>query len=172
LEATAATGVDATGNIYVTGSTASANFPVSGGRTATFAGERDIFVAKYTSSGALVYAALIGGNDLDIPESLAVDATGNVAVYGITASTNFPTVDPFQNQHRGGFVGFDAFLFRLSAAGSDLLASTYFGGNDDELAGGIALDREGSIYLSGYDWVSKLRSDTERQAIHASWQWL
>jgi uncharacterized protein (TIGR03437 family) len=149
LEESSGTVIDGAGNVYVTGSTTSVNFPVLGGRTATFAGQRDVFVAKYNSAGTLVYAALVGGNDLEAPENMVVDATGNVAVFGITASTNFPTVDPFQNQHRGGYLGLDTFLFRLNAAGSELLASTYFGGNDDELAGGIAMDREGSIYLSG-----------------------
>lgn len=148
-EGASGTAIDAAGNIYVTGMTGSANFPVSGGRSSALLGESDVFVAKYTPAGTLVYATLLGGSDIELPENLAVDPGGNVVVFGITASTNFPTVEPIQPVHRGGIIGFDTFLFRLNSTGSEILASTYLGGNDDELAGNIALDREGSIYLSG-----------------------
>ncbi|HYP14553.1 MAG TPA: SBBP repeat-containing protein [Bryobacteraceae bacterium] len=141
---------DAAGNLYMAGDTISANFPISqGARSATFGGVRDIFIAKFSPSGTLIYSTIWGGSGGEITSDLAVDAAGNAVISGTTESTNVPTVDPVQARNNGGYFGFDAFLFRLNPTGSELLASTYLGGNDDELGGGVTIDREGSIYTTG-----------------------
>jgi hypothetical protein len=82
--------VDAAGNAYVTGYTASnqSSFPVGAGPDLTHNGYFDAFVAKVNGTGtALVYAGFLGGNSFDGGYGIAVDAAGNAYVTGGTDST-------------------------------------------------------------------------------------
>src|SRR2546426_1062263 len=79
--------------------------------------------------------------------SIAGDADGDAYVAGATGSTDFPTVNPLQPAFGGG--NSDAFVAKLSPAGSDLLYSTYLGGSGTEGSGGIAVDAMGQAYLAG-----------------------
>jgi len=107
--------VDASGNAYVTGQTNStlATFPVTGGPDLTSNGGLDAFVAKVNADGAsLVYAGFIGGAGTDIGTGIAVDASGNAYVTGVTLSTGatFPvTVGPDLTLN-----GQDAFVAKVS----------------------------------------------------------
>jgi hypothetical protein len=155
--------VDASGNVYVTGQTNSLDFPVTagsfqtafgGGTTAVVAG--DVFVAKYNSSGKLVYATYIGGRRDDIGMAIAVDSSGSAYVTGYTNSGDFPTTPSAIQTAFGGYLGAsfiitqgDAFLTKLSPDGTSLVYSTYLGGNNDDAAFGIALDRAGNAYIAG-----------------------
>ena len=142
--------LDQAGNAYVTGSTFSPDFPLSKTPAqATNAGATDVFVAKFNSSGALVYSTYIGGSAADTALGIAVDSAGNAYVTGFTTSNNFPTVNPFQSINKGGTLGLDAFVFKLNAAGTALVYSTYLGGNDDDFGFGIAVDSSNNAYVTG-----------------------
>src|SRR5215203_293397 len=71
-------GVDDDGNIYATGSYGTtADFDPGPGVTAfTAVGSDDVWVAKYTPAGALVWAKSFGAGSVDNPTGFAVDATG------------------------------------------------------------------------------------------------
>ncbi len=153
--------VDAAGNIYVTGSTASTNFPIanayqptnnSGGTFET--GSFDAFVSKLTPAGnAFVWSTYLGGERDEDGNSLKIDASGNVAVVGSTNSELFPTVSPLQAVWGGGFCGPfacpDAFAAKLNAAGSALTFSTYLGGFGFDTGEDVALDSAGNVYAAG-----------------------
>jgi hypothetical protein len=142
--------VDSAGNAYVTGSTASTNFPTTPGAFQTIAGSPgDAFVTKLDPTGsALVYSTYLGGSgNSDQGLSITVDSTGNAYVTGFTDSLNFPAKNAFQPAFGGGLS--DAFVTKLNAAGSALLYSTYLGGSGDEQGHGIALDSVGNVYVSG-----------------------
>lgn len=143
--------VDSAGNAYVTGNTASANFPTASPlQAATGGGTTDAFIAKLNAAGtALIYATYFGGNGADSGVSLAVDSAGQTYVCGSTSSTNLPTVNPFQPSYGGG--ASDNFVFKLNATGTALLYSTYLGGNGNDSPGfhSIAIDRAGQAYLAG-----------------------
>ena len=62
--------------------------------------------------------------------AIAVDSSGNAYVTGYTASTNFPTANPFQASYGGGY--YDAFVTKLNASGNALIYSTYLGGSDGD----------------------------------------
>ena len=86
--------VDTAGNAYVTGYTASTDFPTTPGafQTTYGGGNDDAFVTKLNPTGtALVYSTYLGGTDSDIGNGIAVDTAGNAYVTGYTASTDFPT---------------------------------------------------------------------------------
>jgi len=90
--------VDPSGNAYVTGVTTSTNFPTASPLQATGGGSyTDAFVSKLNAAGsALVYSTYLGGGSGDYGQGIAVDSSGNAYVTGVTASTNFPTVNPLQ----------------------------------------------------------------------------
>jgi hypothetical protein len=147
--------VDSTA-LYVTGLTNSTNFPVFGGGFDTSAnGLTDAFVTKLNLVGPNPgYSTYLGGSLTDQGGGIAVDALGAAYVMGNTSSTNFPTTaGAFDTSANGGK---DAFVTKLSPAGSSLGYSTYLGGSGDEPSttvpdrlGGIALDSDGNAYITG-----------------------
>ena len=145
--------VDTAGNVYLTGSTNSLNFPMLNAAQPIFGGMSDAFVTKLNSAGsALIFSTFLGGNRTENINggSIAIDAAANVYVTGETASTNFPTtLGGFQTTYGGGFS--DAFVTKLNAAGSNINYSTFLGGSNSDFGGtGIAVDVTGNAYVSGY----------------------
>jgi hypothetical protein len=156
--------VDSAGDAYVSGSTASSNFPITPGAfQSTFQGNSstpggpggDAFVTKLNPTGsALVYSTFLGGTSRDGASSIALDANNNAFVTCWTRSTDFPTVNPIQAQKAtgldsSGLPNSDVFVARLNSAGSGLVFSTYLGGTDDDFGYGIALDPAANIYVAG-----------------------
>ena len=127
--------VDGAGSAYVTGDTASTNFPTTAGaaQTTYAGGDIDAFVTKLDATGSgLVYSTYLGGSNDDVGFGIAVDGAGSAYVTGGTLSTDFPTTaGAAQTTHAGGF---DAFVTKLDATGSGLVFSTYLGGSDIDRA--------------------------------------
>jgi hypothetical protein len=146
-EGGASIAVDATGAMYVTGRTTSADFPVvNPAQPANASGSGDLYVAKLTPDGtALIYATYLGGSDFDFGADIAVDAAGAAYVAGQTSSADFPTVNAFQPALCGDR---DVVIVKLSADGSRLVYSTYLGGNSSEYGGTIAVDLAGAAYVA------------------------
>ncbi len=149
--------VDSGGNAYVTGATASTDFPAVNAFQPQCASSgtpfgvscADAFLAKLNVSGSgLVYSTYLGGGATDSGRAIAVDASGNAYVAGATNSTNFP-VTPNAFQHGFGSGPEDAFLAKFNAAGSALIYGTYLGGTGDDIAYGIAVDAGGAAYVAG-----------------------
>jgi hypothetical protein len=143
--------VDSQGGAYVTGDTTSVNFPVLGGAQASNGGGQDAFVAKFNSTGGLVYSTYLGGSENENGNAIAVDSAGNAYVTGGTFSTNFPVVNAFQPASGGGQ---DAFVAKLNSTGSSLVYSTYLGGSGGVLGGpevgtGIAVNLVGNAFVAG-----------------------
>ncbi len=145
-----AVATDSTGNIYVTGFTASLDFPVSTGslQTSKHGGAFDIFVSKLNPSGTgLIYSTFIGGSGDEEGYGIAVDTSGNAYVTGYTNSSDFPvTTGSVQTKYGGAD---DAFVLKLNPAGTGLVYATYLGGTAAEAAYGIALDASGNAYIAG-----------------------
>jgi Beta-propeller repeat len=145
--------VDSSGDAYVTGATASTNFPVTTGafQTSNGGGLLDVFVTKLNSTGSgLIYSTYLGGSGEDRGFGIAVNGSGDAFVTGDTQSTSFPTTsDAFQSSFGGTD---DAFLTEVNASGSALAYSTYFGGSDTDIGQGIALDSSGNAYITGYTY--------------------
>jgi hypothetical protein len=84
--------VDNIGSLYVTGGTTSSDFPVSLGYSSTFTGTEDAFVFKLVPDGSsVVYSTYVGGTTQQAAHSIAVNAAGEVAIAGVTNSSDFPT---------------------------------------------------------------------------------
>ena len=141
--------VDAAGNAYVTGYTASTNFPVQSAFRGSNAGVVDAFVTKMNPAGsALVYSTYLGGSATDYGTAIAVDAAGNAYVTGIVTSDDFPVVNPIDPK-LGSHAVDDAFIAKLNPSGSALVYSTYWGGGSADDPYAIALDHSGNVYVTG-----------------------
>ncbi|HJQ34367.1 MAG TPA: SBBP repeat-containing protein [Pyrinomonadaceae bacterium] len=140
--------VDSGGNAYLTGDTDSTNFPTANALQAAFAGSTDVFLTRLNATGnAFVYSTYLGGAGFEIAKSVAVDSLGAAYVTGDTDSTNFPTLNPIQAANAGGAK--DAFVTKVSAAGTGLVYSTYLGGSAQDNGEGIAVDSTGNAYVTG-----------------------
>lgn len=139
--------VDSLGNAYVTGRTNSVEFPVRSPLQATFGGGyQDAFVSKFNSAGMLTYSTYLGGAGDDFGMSIDVDSTGNIYITGRTTSLNFPVANS-QTSKLGGTL--DAFLTKLNSTGNTLLYSRYLGGNNIDLATGLALGPANTVFVVG-----------------------
>jgi hypothetical protein len=141
--------VDAAGEAYVTGSTASQDFPVVGPLQQKLAGERNAFVLKLSAVGnSLVYSTYLGGSLSDSGNGITVDTAGAAYIVGDTTSLNFPA-SGWQKATRGGQ---DAFVAKLSANGNLLAYSTYLGGSNTDHGAAIAVDTTGEAWVAGSTW--------------------
>jgi hypothetical protein len=145
--------VNARGNAYVTGVTGSGDFPrVRPFQPFAFRGIVDAFVTKVSEDGSsLVYSGNLGGDETDVGLDIAVDAFDRAVVGGLTSSDDFPTLRPLQPALGGSF---DGFVTIVSAAGSTLFWSTYFGGTSRDEITGIALDNAGNVHVVGRTFSS------------------
>jgi hypothetical protein len=143
--------IDKTSNVYLTGWTSSANFPVAGAIQTHLSGSRDAFVAKVNSAGnVLVYSTYLGGSGVDVGNAIAVDATGSAVIVGDTTSTNLPATPNVVQPRLAGSQ--DVFVARLSPAGNALTVLTYFGGSGLDHGSSIALNSGSQIFIAGYTW--------------------
>ena len=163
--------VDSSGNAYVTGSIDfSSGFATSGAAQTSFGGNGDAFAVKLNSSGSIVYATYIGGDQLDAGNAIAVNSSGDAFVTGYTTSPNFPTKNPLTGQsalHSNS--GHDAFVTEISPNGSSFLFSTYLGGSQDEpgetgatvsTGNAITVDGAGNIDLTGQTYAADFPTTT------------
>ncbi len=157
---------DGAGNAYVTGTTASPNFPATpGALDGTRSGPSDAFVTKVntlaTGSASLVYSTYLGGSCAEQGRAIAVDGWGDVYVTGQTFSRDFPGASALGFQQGLGDPGApacgatgDAFIAKLNGAGSALSYSTYLGGGAADQGLGIAVDGFGNAYVAGQTFSS------------------
>ncbi len=117
--------LDGSGNIVVTGSTQSLNFPTSSDAlqskspqaTAQVGGGGPGFLSIIDPTGkTLIYSSYFGGTASDIPTSLAIDATGAILVAGAATSADFPTAKAAQAKYGGG--SSDGFVARFTGFGN------------------------------------------------------
>jgi hypothetical protein len=140
--------VDQHGSAYVTGKTGSGNFPKKNPFQKKHGGGRsDVFVTKFSPAGdTLVYSTFLGGSSNDYCGSIAVDRSGSAYVTGYTWSADFHIKNPYQGSLNGSE---DVFMTKFSPAGNTLVYSTYLGGSNGEYGSGIAVDMNGSAYVTG-----------------------
>jgi len=138
------------GSIYGAGVNFGVNYPVTNGVfQSTFEGDSafnvDITISKFDATGSqLLYATYLGGRDIEVVHSVISNENGDLYVLGNTGSANFPTTaSAFQKTFAGGSFqssfafndydnGNDIFIAKISADGSQLLHSTFWGGSNND----------------------------------------
>jgi hypothetical protein len=148
---------DASGNAYVSGLTASPNFPTKNGFQPNISSnsgiQLDAFMAKIdtnsSGSNSLAYSTYLGGTGVEFEAYVAADQAGHAYVAGTTSSTDFPTKNPYQAANLGGSNAFAMKVDTQLSGASSLIYSTYLGGNGSDSAKGIVVDAGGNAYLAG-----------------------
>ena len=136
--------VDSVGAAYVCGVTHSDDFPLTPGVFDPTFDDTEAFIAKFDPSGSdLVYATYLGGWVFEDAFDIVVDEGGAAYVTGTTFSPDFPTTAGAYDTVCGndGFcddaedvIYSDAFLVKLNATGTQLVFSTFLGGDLSEEA--------------------------------------
>ena len=147
------------GFVYVAGETFSTQFSTPGSFQTNFQGgsfSGDAFVAKFGNAGTnLIYLTYLGGSADDAAFGLTVDGAGDAFVTGFTDSGNFPVTNAIYKNISGKsdpvthFYPVDAFVAELNPGGSNLVYSTYLGGNGSDAGISIAADSTGNAYVTG-----------------------
>ena len=122
-----------------------------------------LFTSQFASAqDSRIWSTYYGGKGDEINGMIVTDASGNVYMVGgnmgshygptninngtLGPDTGLATPGAYQHANAGGW---DVFLVKFDANGNRLWC-TYYGGEDDELASGIAIDPVGNVYLAGY----------------------
>ncbi len=134
--------LDSSGNAYVTGATTALDLPTTAGVFQTvnrtigkheYNNNQDAFVAKFDPAGKLIYSTYLGGSGLDQGRSIAIDASGNAYIRGVTSSFDFPvTAGAYQQRCLGCFYNYpyeqtDTFVAKLDRDGTKLFYATFLG---------------------------------------------
>jgi len=141
--------LDSSGNIFVTGFTASRPegfFPLSNPFQATLRGLTDAFITKFSPDGDILYSTYFGGDGDEEGNGIAIDGSGIYLTGSTSSVTSFPLRGGFDTTYNGGF---DAFVTKLNPEGSALIYSTFLGGVNDDEAMDIKIDATGLAYITG-----------------------
>jgi hypothetical protein len=117
--------VSPAGEVAVTGTTRSANFPLTtdAWHRSHAGGLNDVFVSRFSAAGTLQYSTFLGGAGADYPLGIAMDSAGAILIAGYTDSTDWATHAAVQATYGGSE---DAFVVKMSpgAAPADTIAPT------------------------------------------------
>ncbi len=166
------------GNLYITGYTASSNFPLKGG--SAFSGPSineesqttdNIFVMKISPDGQSIKSSVIGGNGDDNSYDLRFTSTGDVLVCGETESTNLATLFPGSGATNTNSGNYDVIVFRINSNLDTIKWMKNYGGSSTDVAT-IMVDNPvtDDIYVAGYTSSSNfpVSSNARQSAIGGS----
>ncbi len=155
---------DLFGNVFILGYSYSEDLPLydpgggayyQGGK----AGGSDIFIAKFSENGEILWATYYGGSENECSSaycSIDIDQFGNIVIAGYTNSPDIPVYDPggayFQDTLAGRT---DAFILKFSNSGQ-LLWATYYGGSDYDYAYDVDVDLWGNVFITGKTYSNNL----------------
>jgi len=154
--------VGSDGSCYVMGITRSSGFPTKNAFDNTYNGYDDVFLAKFSAEGSLLWSSYLGGSEEDYGYSIAVASDGSCYVTGQTKSSDFPTQNAYESTFNGG--NSDAFVSKFSTNGL-LLWSTYLGGSSNDAGKGIAVTC-GSCFVTGLTWSSDFPTLNANDSTH------
>ena len=153
-DAVNALAIDREGNLVLAGETHSVDLPTTDDafqpeyQGGSAFGSGDGFIAKLTPDGAqLLYCSYFGGSGDERINDLVVDANGNLCFTGQTDSKDLPLNNPLQTKFGGG--NSDGFIVKFDASLTNLVFSSYWGGENRDEGQKIAVDPAGFIYVSG-----------------------
>lgn len=143
--------INSSGEPVITGFTSSASgLATAGAYQSTYGGNIDVFVAKFNTSGACLWATYFGGPDLENGIDIAIDLNDNIIITGYTLSaTGIATTSAHQTSFGGGTTYGDAFIVKFNSGGTRLWG-TYYGGDNDDYGNGVVCDKNGNVFLTGF----------------------
>ncbi len=146
--------VNSSGEVFLTGTTASSGW-IPSPTWKSYSGGNDGYVIKLNASGQYSWGSYIGHTGDDQGYSLALDTGSNVYAVGHTSSTSSWVSGGWDSSHNGVY---DGYVVRFTASNGAYGWSSFFGGAATEYAYGIAMDSSGNGYITGFTsssgWVS------------------
>lgn len=148
-------GIDSYGNLFILGSTTSYDFPLKNpGGNAYFDNNNgllnwyeDYLLAKFSPNGLYLWGTYYGGDAVDKPCSLSIDANNDIYIVGTTLSNNFPLFDPGGGAYfQTSIASFEGTILKFSNSGQRLYSS-YFGGPLSDEIWAVTSDPFGNTYL-------------------------
>ncbi|MBI3958664.1 MAG: SBBP repeat-containing protein, partial [Chloroflexi bacterium] len=167
--------VDGAGNAYLTGATASPDFPTTPGvigpsfkGSVTYPNDDpyDAFVTALNPQGTgLLFSTFLAGDEKDWGRGIAVDGSGAVYVAGVTFSNDFPVTPAGYDRTCGSvekpctvregnltMLSADGFALKLNSTASALLYGTFLGGSSGDGANALAVDDLGQAAVVGFTY--------------------
>ena len=141
--------LDKIGNVVITTSTRSSDFPMINGFDKTLGGQQDAIVFKMNNNlSQLIWSTYLGGSDNDCANALVIDDSSNVYVTGGTRSSDFPvTTGAKQTAYGGGKA--DGYITKIKADGTAKIYSTYWGTPAYDQCYFVQLDKKNNVYTFG-----------------------
>lgn len=148
--------IDSTGNAYITGITASNDFPVTtfaldnkcGVNTgcSSASNQTDLFITKLNPAGKLVHSTYLGGDGGDWANGIAIDASDDVYITGVanfnSTQRDFPLLNAFQTNG-------NTFVTKVNLKDIAIVYSTLLGGSGDDSGYDIAVTPAGNAIVTG-----------------------
>jgi uncharacterized protein (TIGR02145 family) len=149
LDACTVCTTDRFGNVIISGNTGSTtNIATPGSyQPNIFNNNYDAYVAKFDSSGTLLWGTYFGGDGDDDTYGCITDTNGTIYIAGNTKSTVNIATALAQQPVYGGQT--DAFLASISSNGQQRIWGTYYGGHQEDDGQGLDIDKHGNLYLAG-----------------------
>ncbi|HBG70424.1 MAG: hypothetical protein A2W93_09215 [Bacteroidetes bacterium GWF2_43_63] len=143
--------LDANSNVFVVGSSASLNFPITFGVLQTMygGGSQDGFILKCDRSlTTIIWSTYLGGSSADAIYSISLNEFGKLSVAGGTSSTNFPvSSNAAMTTYQGG--SSDGFVSLIQSDGTSIIRSTYWGTSAYDQVYFVETDKQNNVYLLG-----------------------
>jgi hypothetical protein len=169
LEEPMALTVDNNGNIILAGGTASDDLNVLNPLHDELNGPSDAYLAKFSSSGNLLFSTYLGGSGIDRIEDIIINSNGDYVVIGPTESTDFYTSPgSYQESYGGG--NSDVFITSISSDGQSILFSTFFGNTTDDDAWAVGIDSTGDVVIVGITDGAAMVTDSAYQQTYGGGQ--
>jgi hypothetical protein len=158
--------LDASGNVYITGTAYSSDFPTTPGSYQPSASSGQFISKLDPALSTLIYSTYFGPNQFDggntLTAGIAVDAQGRAFVTGTTSQFKFPLVSPVIGNLSGPFFNTSAaFLSVLNPSGSSLTFSTYFSGSSSPSGSSSASGTAVALGYAGNPYITGSTSDTD-----------
>jgi len=140
--------LDHNGNFFISGLTGSSNnISTSGAHQRNYGGGFwDGFIAKFDTTGNIIWGTYYGGSNYDRLYNIVVDSVDNIFSIGYTNSQDNISTNGAPQENLAG--DHDCMLVKFNSNGSRLIG-TYFGGSNDETGYCISLNSENIIYITG-----------------------
>jgi hypothetical protein len=151
--------VTANGDVYITGTTFSDDFPTVNPSQTALGGDTadsDAFVLWLSPTQTLKYSTYLGGSENDGGMAITVGSTGKIWISGDTQSTDLPNTGGFQDSLIGTQNMFVAGFDPASSGTATLIYCIYIGGTHWDEAYGIALAPDDSLWIAGGTFSSDI----------------
>jgi hypothetical protein len=145
--------VDSQGTVYITGNTASIDFPLGNAAQSALSGTFDAFVLwlnlNQTGASAMYYGSYLGGSGVDGGTGITVDPQGRIAIVGTTQSKDLAAGSGYQSSLLGTQDAFVALIDPRQSGAGTLVYCTYLGGTNWDSGSGIAAAPDGTLWVTG-----------------------